>query len=123
AGVGGGRGDRFRRGDGPLYGRGIERGADENSGGIIGPQRRVRHIGQADGARGDVAPAQGEEHGGGRGRVVADLALELLVGGTVTVRGNRNTDCSEDLAGRERGDIGAAVELARRNAALARFAD
>ena len=54
--------------------------------------------------------------------VVADLALELLVGVAVPGGRYRDADCGEDLARFQRGEIGALIEFACRNAAIAALA-
>src|SRR5262249_62158932 len=79
-------------------------------------------VGEAVRAGRDLAGAQGQQPGGGGGGVVAVLALELLVGPAVTGRGHGNAHRGQDLARVERGEIGALVEFARRDAALAALA-
>ena len=63
-----------------------------------------------------------QHHGRGGGGVVADLALELLVGVAVPGGRHRDADRGEDLARLERGEVGALIEVARRDAALAALA-
>ena len=88
----------------------------------VGQQRRLGEIGEADRAGRDLAAGHGEHDGGGGGGVVADLALEFFVGVAVAGRRHGNRDRGEDFAGLERGEIGALVELARRDVARAGLA-
>src|SRR5262249_29440126 len=66
----------------------------------------------------NFAAVQGQDHRRSRSRVIADLALEFLIGVAVSGRRHRNTNASHDFARFKPGDIGAPIELARRNAAL-----
>ena len=77
-------------------------------------------IGEPDRAACDLAAVERQHHGGGGGRIVADLALELLVGVAVAGGRHRDADRGEDLARLERGEVGALVELARRDRAARR---
>ena len=55
--------------------------------GFVGEQRRLRQVGEADRAGRDLAAAHRQHHRGRGGGVVADLALQLLIG--VAVAGRR----------------------------------
>ena len=103
-------------------GRGIERGADEDLRRVFGPERRFRDIGQADRAAGDLAALNGQHDGRGGGGVIADLALQLFISVAVTGGRHGNADRGQDVARLQRGEIGALVEIARRDAAFAAFA-
>ena len=70
----------------------------------------------------DLAALQGQHHGRGGGGVVADLPLQLLVGVAVACRRRRNADRGQDLARLQRGDVGALIEVARRDLARAALA-
>ena len=122
AGVGGRRGDRLGGGDGLLHRRGVERRAEQDLRRLLGPERRFGDIGEADRAACDLAAGHGEHDGGGGGGIVADLALELLVGVAVAGGRHRNADGREHVAGLERGEIGALIEVARRDPAFAALA-
>ena len=83
----------------------------------VGEQRRFVQVGQADRAGRDLAARHGQHHGGRGGGVVADLALQLLIGVAVAGGRCRNRDRGQDFAGLERGEIGALIELGRRDVA------
>src|SRR5580693_8840849 len=105
------RRDRLGGRDRPLHSRRIERGAEQDRGRFLRPQRGFADIGQPDRTACDFAAVEREHDGRGRGRIVADLALELFV--CVAVSGGRNRDAyrREYVAGLERGEIGSLVEL------------
>ena len=68
-------------------------------------------VGEADRAGRDLAARHRQHHRGRGGGVVADLALQLLIGVAVAGWRHRNRDRGQDLAGLERGEIGALVEF------------
>ena len=59
----------------------------------------------------DLAARHRQHDRGGRGGVVADLALEFFVGVAVTGRRHRDRDRGQEFAGLERGEIGALIEF------------
>src|SRR5215207_8368015 len=87
--VGGWRRDRLGRRDRVPDRGAVEARSDQDLGRLFGPQRGIGHVGEADRAGGDLAGAEREDHGGGGGSKVADLALELLIGRAVAARRRR----------------------------------
>src|SRR5579872_6472375 len=65
---------------GLLQARLIEAGADHGLGSIGGEQRGFVQIGEADRAGGDLAAGHGQHDRRCRGGIIADLALQFLVG-------------------------------------------
>ena len=90
--------------------------------GSLGEQRRVADVGQPDRHLRDPPALHGEHHAGSRRGVVADLALQFLVGPTVTGGRQRDANAGDDLAGAQRREIGALVERTRRDLARTRIA-
>src|SRR5215472_12571831 len=68
---------------------------------LAGPQRRRRHVGEADGDAGNPAALHLQHYRRGGRREVAGLALELLVRPAAASRRDGNADLSEDLIRRK----------------------
>src|SRR5229473_4187108 len=100
--VGGRRGDRLGGSHRLLDRGGIERRADDRRRRVLRPERRLPDIGERNGAGGDAPLALRQDHRRRRGRVVADLALQLLIGGAVAGRRHGDADGGDHLAGLER---------------------
>jgi hypothetical protein len=76
---------------------GIQRGPCEDVAGISSIKRRVANVGECYRADADGATGHGEHDGCGGGRIVANLAFQLLIGIAMTCRRNRDLNRGEEF--------------------------